>query len=59
MHVGDMDSDWRSAMEQQAREAAAAGYRIKITVEKNQTHRLKAPELGLSKRLFDEIESCK
>jgi len=59
MHVGDMDTDWRSAMEQQAREAGAAGYRIKITVEKNQTHRLKAPELNLSKRLFDEIESCR
>jgi hypothetical protein len=37
---------------------SAEGYRIRFTVEPNQTHRLKAPEIGLSKRLFDEIESC-
>jgi poly(3-hydroxybutyrate) depolymerase len=59
MHVGDMDPEWRAAMEAQARDALADGYRIKITVEKNQTHRLKAAEINLSKRLFDEIESCK
>ncbi len=59
MHVGDMDPDWRRAMEAEARDISGQGYRIKLTVEKNQTHRLKAPELGLSKRLFDEIESCR
>jgi poly(3-hydroxybutyrate) depolymerase len=59
MHVGDMDSDWRRAMEQQAREISGLGYRIKITVEKNQSHRLKAAELDLPRRLFDEIERCK
>jgi len=58
MHVGDMDPEWRQAMEAEAREIGGQGYHIKLTVEKNQTHRLKAPELGLSKRLFDEIESC-
>ena len=59
MHVGDMDADWRRALEQQVREISGIGYRIKITVEENQTHRLKAAELNLPKRLFDEIESCK
>jgi poly(3-hydroxybutyrate) depolymerase len=59
MHVGDMDADWRRAMEQQVREISGIGYRIKITVEKNQTHRLKAAELDLPRRLFDEIESCR
>lgn len=59
MHVGDMDPDWRTAMEAQARDALAEGYRIKITVEKNQTHRIKAAEVGLSRRLFEEIESCR
>lgn len=59
MHVGDMDEDWRRAMEQQAREISSLGYRIKITVEKNQTHRLKAAELDLPRRLFDEIERCR
>ena len=47
------------SMEAEARDISGQGYRIKLTVEKNQTHRLKAPELGLSKRLFDEIESCR
>jgi poly(3-hydroxybutyrate) depolymerase len=59
MHVGDRDPDWRTAMEAQARDALAEGYRIKVTVEKNQTHRLKAAEIDLSRRLFDEIESCR
>jgi hypothetical protein len=35
------------------------GYRIKYTVEKNQVHRLRAPDLNLSPRLFDQIESCR
>jgi poly(3-hydroxybutyrate) depolymerase len=59
MHAGDMDPDWRDAMAQQAKEMSGAGFRIKFTVEPNSTHRLKAAELGLSKRLFDEIESCR
>jgi poly(3-hydroxybutyrate) depolymerase len=59
MHVGDMDPEWRAAMEAEAREIGGQGYRVKLTVEKNQTHRLKAAELDLSRRLFDEIESCR
>jgi len=59
MHAGDMDIEWRTAMAQEAKEMSAQGFRIKFTVEPNSTHRLKAPELGLSKRLFDEIESCR
>jgi poly(3-hydroxybutyrate) depolymerase len=59
MHAGDMDTEWRTAMAQEAKAMAAEGFRIKFTVEPNSTHRLKSAELGLSKRLFDEIESCK
>jgi len=59
MHVGDMDPEWRAAMEAEAREIGGLGYRVRITVEKNQTHRLKAAEIDLSRRLFDEIESCR
>jgi poly(3-hydroxybutyrate) depolymerase len=59
MHAGDMDPEWRDAMASEAKQMSAAGFRIKFTVEPNSTHRLKAPELGLSKRLFDEIESCR
>ncbi|HEY4029055.1 MAG TPA: alpha/beta hydrolase-fold protein [Caulobacteraceae bacterium] len=59
MHAGDMDPDWRNAMAQEAKAMSAEGFRIKMTVEPNSTHRLKSAELGLSKRLFDEIESCR
>ena len=59
MHAGDMDPEWRDAMASEAQQMSAQGFRIKFTVEPNSTHRLKAPELGLSKRLFDEIESCR
>jgi len=59
MHAGDMDPEWRNAMAQEAKGMEAAGFRIRFTVEPNSTHRLKAAELGLPKRLFDEIESCR
>lgn len=58
MHAGDMDAEWRGAMAQEAQEMSAQGFRIRFTVEPNSSHRLNAPALGLSKRLFDEIESC-
>jgi len=58
MHVGDNDPGWMGAMQDEAKDLAARGFRIRITVEKNQVHRLKAAEIDLSRRLFDDIESC-
>jgi len=58
MHVGDRDSGWMPAMQDQAKDLSSRGFRIRITVEKNQVHRLKAQEIDLSRRLFEEIESC-
>jgi poly(3-hydroxybutyrate) depolymerase len=58
MHVGDQDAGWMSAMQAEAKDLTQKGFRIRITVEKNQIHRLKAAEINLSSRLFDEIESC-
>ena len=58
MHAGELDPEWQGAMAREAKDMSAKGFRIKMTVEPGQTHRLKAPEIGLSKRLFDEIESC-
>jgi len=58
MHVGDMDPGWKDPMERQAKGFASRGYRIRIAVEKNQIHRLKAAELDLPRRLLDQIESC-
>ena len=59
MHLGDQDSEWMAAMQQQADGLRQMGYKIKYTVERNQAHRLRAQEINLSARLFDEIESCK
>jgi poly(3-hydroxybutyrate) depolymerase len=58
MHVGDRDTGWMSAMQRQADSLRAQGFRIRLTVEKDQEHRLRAQEISLSPRLFDEIESC-
>jgi len=58
MHVGDRDSGWMPAMQEQAKDLASRGFKIRITVEKDQVHRLKAQEIDLSRRLFDDIESC-
>ena len=58
MHVGDQDSGWRGAMQQQAEALRRQGFKIRFSVEKNQVHRLKAQELNLSARLFDQIEGC-
>lgn len=58
MHVGDRDPGWRSAMERQYENLRKQGYRIRFQVEPNQVHRLRASEINLSRRLFDQIESC-
>ena len=58
MHVGDQDSGWLSAMQDQAESMGRSGYDVTFTVEKNQIHRLNAPEIDLSRRLFDQLESC-
>ncbi len=59
MHVGDQDTEWLNAMQRQAEGLRKEGYNVRYTVEKNQAHRLRAQEIDLSRRLFDEIESCK
>ena len=59
MHVGDRDSDWMAAMQREAKTLSQEGFNIRVTVEKNQVHRLKAQEIDLSRRLYDEIEACK
>jgi poly(3-hydroxybutyrate) depolymerase len=58
MHAGSLDEEWSSAMQGQYKVLRNQGYRIAFTLEKGQAHRLKAAEIGLSKRLFDEIEHC-
>jgi poly(3-hydroxybutyrate) depolymerase len=59
MHVGDRDTDWLAEMKNEAAAFSKDGFKIRLTVEKNQVHRLKAQEIDLSRRLFDEIETCR
>lgn len=56
MHVGDRDSGWRSAMQEQAQTLRARGFRIRYSVENGQDHVIRSETLG--PRMFDEIESC-
>jgi len=58
MHVGDQDTSGMFAMRRQAERLQREDYRIAFTVEPSQAHRLRAQEIDLSARLFDEIESC-
>jgi poly(3-hydroxybutyrate) depolymerase len=59
MHVGDLDDGWKDAMRSEATQLKNQGYKIQFAIEPKQVHRLKASEINLSVRLFDEIESCK
>jgi len=59
MHVGDMDDGWKAAMQSEAAQLRNQGFKVQFAIEKKQVHRLKAAEINLSARLFDEIESCK
>jgi len=59
MHVGERDTGWMPAMLKQAHDLKQKGFKMTITVEPNQAHRLRAQEINLSSRLFDQIESCK
>ena len=58
MHAGSQDPDWAGPMKQQAEEMQRAGYRIAYRVERGQAHRLRSSQIGLSQRLFDQIEGC-
>lgn len=59
MHAGDQDLGWPEAMADEAKDLKAKGYRVTFQLEKGQGHRLRSKEIDLSRRLFDEIESCK
>ena len=58
MHVGSQDPEWMTAMLRQAEELKRQGFRIQFKVEHNQAHRLRAADINLSARLFDQIERC-
>ena len=57
MHVGDRDTGWRLGMEEESKDLATKGFSIKISVEKNEDHIIRAADLPT--RMYDEIESCR
>ena len=58
MHVGDRDPSWRAVMRSQADEMERRGMSVQFAVEVGQVHRLRAQEIDLSRRLFDQIDGC-
>jgi predicted peptidase len=58
MHVGELDSDWRQTMTEQAAAFRAKGYKVQMTVEKGESHVIGALAGDGAARLFDEIEAC-
>jgi hypothetical protein len=59
MYVGELDAPWRAAMEAQAKEFAARGMRVTISVEPGQGHGIRTLEGEGSKRLFDQFEQAR
>lgn len=56
MYVGELDSGWREAMQEQAKQFRAKGYTVMFTVEKGQSHVMSTLAGDGSARLFDAIE---
>jgi S-formylglutathione hydrolase FrmB len=58
MHVGELDTGWLSDMQQQASEFRAQGVKVRITVEKGESHVIRVLTGAGSARLFEEIEEA-
>ena len=59
MHVGELDPDWLSEMEFQAKAFRANGLTVRFTVEKGQPHRIDTLAGAGAKRLFDQFEEAR
>jgi predicted peptidase len=58
LHVGELDTDWRQIMQEQASSFRAKGYKVQMTVEKGQSHVIGTLTGDGAARLFEEIEAC-
>ena len=56
MHVGEMDTRWRDAMQQQAADFRAQGFAVQFTVEEGEPHVIGALNGEGAVRLFKEME---
>ncbi|MDG2090457.1 MAG: alpha/beta hydrolase-fold protein [Gammaproteobacteria bacterium] len=59
MHVGDRDSSWRSAMQNQYQALQERGYNISFNVETDQNHVLDVRKNNLRERLFAELDRAR
>ena len=59
MHVGEMDTRWRDAMQQQAADFRAQGFAVQFTVEKGEPHVIEALNREGAVRLFKEMEEVR
>jgi predicted peptidase len=59
MHVGELDSDWRSAMKEQSELLRKDGMRVQFTVEKGQEHSIETLAGAGSARLFDHFDEAR
>lgn len=59
MHVGDRDSAWRSAMQDQYQDLQERGYNISFNVETDQNHVLDVRKDNLRNRLFAELDRAR
>ncbi len=58
MHVGELDTDWRQSMQEQAAAFRAKGFTVRMTVEKRESHVIGALTGDGAARLFEEIEAA-
>ena len=58
MHVGELDTGWLEDMQQQASEFRAEGMKVRLTVEKGESHVIRTLTGAGAVRLFDEIEEA-
>jgi hypothetical protein len=58
MHVGELDTSWLQDMQQQASEFRAKGMKVQITVERGESHVIRALTGEGAARLLNEIEEA-
>jgi poly(3-hydroxybutyrate) depolymerase len=59
MHVGELDSGWRSEMTQQSELFRKQGMKVQFTVEKGQEHSIETLAGAGSARLFDHFDEAR
>lgn len=59
MHVGELDSDWVSRVQDQAEQFRSKGYMVHLTVEQGEGHVMSTLAGTRSARLYDQIEQSR